>query len=99
MFIGTEHNTKSPLPLVSPVASYPDFYDYLRRSAHFLIGHQRLMGLCDFGFVYEDGKPRFNNRGEGFRYFEKIGEMNIADEELDELEHKTLNERKRFFGI
>ena len=99
VFIGTEHNTKSPLPLVSPVASYPDFYDYLCRSAHFVMGHQRLMGLCNFGFVHEDGKPRFDDRSEGFRFFEKIGEMVIADEQLDALEQKTLTERKRFFGI
>ena len=99
VFIGTEHNTKSPLSLVGPVASYPDFYEYLRRSAHFVIGHQRLMGLCDFGFVYADGKPRFDDRREGFRFFKKIGEMNIADEQLEELKNKTTYERKSFFGI
>jgi len=99
VFIGTEHNTKSPLSLVGPVASYPDFYEYLRRSANFVIGHQRLMGLCDFGFVYPDGRPRFDDRREGFSFFEIIGEMNFSDEQLHELENKTIDERKHFFGI
>jgi hypothetical protein len=99
VFIGTEHNTKSPLPLVGPVAAYPDFYTYLRRSANFLIGHQRLMEQCNFGFVCPDGAPRFDDRREGFSFFEKIGEMDISEEQMDELRMKTVDERKRFFGI
>ena len=99
VFIGTEHNTKSPLSLVGPVASFPDYYNYLRRSANFVIGHQRLMRLCNVGFVYSNGKPRFDDRWEGFRFFEKIGEMDIADGQLEELKNKTIDERKSFFGI
>lgn len=99
VFIGTEHNTKNPLSLVGPVAAHPDFYAYLRLSANFVIGHQRLMELCNFGFVYPDGTPRFDDRREGFSFFEKIGEMDISEEQADELRMKTMDERKRFFGI
>jgi hypothetical protein len=99
VFVGTEHNTKKALSLVGPVASHPAFYDYLRRSAHFVMGHQRLMQLCDFGAVYDDGRPRFDSRIEGFRFFENIGEMDISEELMDELKQKTVKERKVFFGI
>jgi hypothetical protein len=99
VFVGTEHNTKSPLSLVGPVAAYPDFYEYLHRSANFVIGHQRLMELCDFGFVYPDGTPRFDDRREGFSIFEQIGEIDISEEQVDELRMKTVDERKKFFGI
>jgi hypothetical protein len=99
VFIGTEHNTKSQLSLVGPVASHPTCYDYLRRSAHVVIGHQRLMALCSFGLVNKDGSPRFDNRREGFRFFEEIGEMDLTNDQLQDLKHKSLDERKRFFGI
>jgi hypothetical protein len=99
VFVGTEHNTKKETSLVGPVAQYPDFYDYLKRSAHFVIGHQRLMELCDFGFVLPDGGRRFHDRHEGFRFFEENGERKIPPEELDELKLKSPVERKRYFGI
>jgi hypothetical protein len=99
VFIGTEHNTKSPISLVGPVASHPSCYDYLRRSAHVVMGHQRLMTLCSFGFLYEDGRPRFDDRREGFRFFEEMGEMDLTHGQLRELEKKSIDERKRFFGI
>ena len=57
------------------------------------------MELCDFGFVYPDGTHRFDDRREGFSFFEKIGEMAISEEQVDELRMKILDERKRFFGI
>ena len=99
VFIGTEHNTKNPESLVGPVASYPEFYDYFRRSSNFVIGHQRLMDMCDFGFVYPDGSPRFSDRKEGFNFFEQVGELEFSDELEDELRGKTVDERKKFFGI
>ena len=99
VFIGTEHNTKEESSLVGPVASYPDFYTYLRRSSNFVIGHQRLMGLCDFGFVYPDGRRRFDDRRKGFSFFEEAGKLEIPRPQLEELKKKSLQERKRYFNV
>jgi hypothetical protein len=99
VFIGSEHNTREELSLRGPVAEHPDFYSYFRRSANFVIGHQRLMGLCDFGYVLPDGKPRFEDRRSGFRFFEEIGEMDMPAHQLEEFGRMSLKERKKYFGI
>jgi hypothetical protein len=99
VFIGTEHNTKDMVPLVGPVASQPEFDDYFRRSANFVIGHQVLSKLCDFGAVTPEGKPRFEDMGEVFRFYASVGEMNLTKEQIEELEKKEPAERKRFFQL
>jgi hypothetical protein len=99
VFIGSEHNTREKLSLRGPVAEHPDFYSYFRRSANFVIGHQRLMGLCDFGYVLPDGRPRFEDRRSGFRFFEEVGEMDIPAHQLEELGSMGVKERKKYFGI
>ncbi len=99
VFIGSEHNTKKIMPLIGPVAGTPEFYNYFRRSANFVIGHQLLVELCDFGFVTPNGHARFSDRKEGFRFFEKIGELDIVKEQIEELMKRDMTERKRFFGI
>jgi hypothetical protein len=99
VFIGSEHNTKKIMSLIGPVAGTLEFYNYFRRSANFVIGHQRLMELCDFGFVTKGGYARFSDRKEGFSFFEKIGEMELGKEQIEELMKRDTAERKSFFGI
>jgi hypothetical protein len=99
VFVGTEHNTKEEISLRGPVAEFPDFYTYLRRSGNFVIGHQRLMGFCDFGYVFPDGSLRFDDRQAGFRFFERIGEMDVSLSELEELGRMSMKERRGYFGI
>jgi hypothetical protein len=99
VFIGTEHNTKEEISLRGPVAEHPEFYAYLRRSGNFVIGHQRLMGFCDYGYVFPDGSPRFDDRQFGFRFFEIIGEMDIPAPQLEELGRMSVEERRGYFGI
>jgi hypothetical protein len=57
------------------------------------------MRFCDYGYVLPDGRTRFEDRGEGFSIFEKVGEMRISEELSEELHAKSLEERRRFFGI
>jgi len=99
VFIGTEHNTKTMLPLVGPVAGAPDYYDYFLRSANFLLGHQLLGALCDYGSVTKSGKTRFNDLHTWFQFYERIGKMNISAEKMKLLRKKSVEERRRFFGI
>ncbi|MGQ9617228.1 MAG: PHP domain-containing protein [Spirochaetota bacterium] len=99
VFIGTEHNTKDMVPLVGPVASQPEFDEYFRRSANFVIGHQVMERLCNFGAVTPEGRPRFEDLREGFQFYTSIGEMNLSRQQIEELEKNNLAERKRFFHI
>lgn len=99
VFIGTEHNTKRMLPLVGDNAKNPEFNEYFKKSAQFVLGHQILSELCDFGYVTPDGKPRFGDLKEGFRFFSEAGKRILSPERREELKRKTLKERKRFFGI
>jgi len=99
VFIGTEHNTKTMIPLIGPVGGMPEFYNYFKRSANFILGHQRLGVLCDFGAVTQEGKLRYQDLKGGFQFYEHIGEMDISEEQIDELKKNDVKERRRFFGI
>ncbi|KKL14414.1 hypothetical protein LCGC14_2515920 [marine sediment metagenome] len=99
VFIGTEHNTKTLLPLTGEIGKAPGSYEYLKKSADFLLGHQLLSELCGFGYLTEGGEPRFGNRTEGFDFFSGIGQMDLPDNKIEELHGKDLAERKKYFGI
>jgi len=99
VFIGTEHNTKKMQPLVGKVGRYPEFYEYFRKSAQFVVGHQLLSVLCDFGYVDDGGKPRIGDLKKGFDLFSRVGSMDISEEHIEELSHKPISQRKKFFGI
>jgi hypothetical protein len=99
VFIGTEHNTKKLLPLTGEIGEDPGLYGYLKKSADFLLGHQLLSELCDFGYLNKGGEPRFGNRAEGFGFFSGIGEMDLPDDKIEELRRKDVAERKKYFCI
>jgi len=99
VFIGTEHNTKVMQPLVGKVGKYKKFYDYFKKSAQFVVGHQLLSRLCDFSYIDERGKPRIENLKMGFEIFSRAGGMNINEDQYKELLQKTVFQRKKFFGI
>jgi hypothetical protein len=99
LFVGTEHNTKTMLPLVGPVESAPDLMDYFEQSAWFVLGHQLLSSLCGFGAVDEEGRPRIQDNRERFNFFREAGRIELNAEQLAELERRSLEERRRHFGI
>ena len=99
VFIGSENNTKQRSPLTGKIAQSPAYYGYFRKSADFLLGHQLLSELCAFGYVDSEGKPRFENLKEGFRFFAGIGKMELPKEKVEELRKRDLTERKKFLGI
>ena len=99
VFIGTEHNTKKMMPMNGEIGKSPEFYAYLRKSADFVIGHQILSQLCDFGYVGKDGKTQFGDLKQGFRFFADVGKSPPGDDEIAELEMKDLRERKRYFNL
>ena len=99
VFIGSENNTKELFPLTGKIGQSPEYYSYFRESADCVLGHQLLSDLCDFGYVTPEGKPRFDNLKEGFRFFAGIGKMELPKEEVEELRKRDPAERRKFFGM
>jgi hypothetical protein len=99
LFIGTEHNTKSMMPLVGPVEREPGLMDYFEKSARFVIGHQLLSSMCGFGAVDDQGNPRIQDNGERFTFFSEAGRTELSSEQIAELEKMDLDERRKYFGI
>jgi hypothetical protein len=99
VFIGTEHNTKKLLPLSGDIEKDPEFHDYFKKSAQFLLGHQLLSKLCHYGYVADNGKPRIDDLHQGFQLFSEIGAMDLSEEKIGELKKLKTEERRKFFGI
>jgi len=99
VFIGTEHNTKRMIPIVGELGKNPDLYGYFRKSAQFVYGHQVLSRFCNYNFLNSEGKPVIDNLKEGIDVFAHAGEMELSEEKVIELEHFSIEERKKFFDI
>lgn len=55
VFNGTEHNTKTAMPLVDKFFFEDEFRPHFERGARVLLGHQALKALGKEGYVREDG--------------------------------------------
>jgi hypothetical protein len=99
VYVGTEHNTKTASPLTGEIGRDPRLYPYLRQSAEFAKGHQMLAELCDFGYLDGEGKPRFANLKEGFAFYAEAGKKALSEEEIAELKKRSVEERRKRFGI
>jgi hypothetical protein len=84
-FIGTEHNTKNTLPLTGDIGKDPGLYPYLKKSADFICGHQVLSTLCGYGYLKEDGTPRFEDYHVGFDFYSRAGKRELSHGECAKL--------------
>jgi hypothetical protein len=73
VFNGTEHNTPEARPLLDPFALDPEFEPWFRQSTALLLGHQRLAGRGEPGFVDKDGRPTIPDARKRFEYFSSAG--------------------------
>jgi hypothetical protein len=73
VFNGTEHNTPEARPLLDPFALDPEFEPWFRQSTAVLLGHQRLVGRGEEGFVGENGRPIIPDARARFEYFSDAG--------------------------
>jgi hypothetical protein len=99
VYIGTEHNTKTAAPLTGEIGRDPRLYPYLRESAEFARGHQLLERFCEFGYLDREGRPRFGNLMEGFRFYSQAGKTELAEGEMEGLMKRDVKERRKRFGI
>ena len=73
VFNGTEHNTPEARPLLDPFALDPEFEPWFRQSTAVLLGHQRLVGRGEEGFLGENGRPTIPDARARFEYFSNAG--------------------------
>jgi hypothetical protein len=74
VFNGTEHNTPEARPLLDPFALDPEFEPWFRQSTALLLGHQRLAGRGEPGFVDKQGRPTIPDARTRFEHFSKAGQ-------------------------
>jgi hypothetical protein len=85
VFVGTEHNTKDPEPLVVPLSCEREFNPYFIASARLLRGHQIISEISGPGFVDSQGNHSFPDREKGFSLYSKLGSMGYTDKALKAL--------------
>ena len=73
IFNGTEHNTKTPMPMVDKFFFEDEFRPHFERGARVLLGHQALRAAGKEGYVREDGTLPPGGREENLRRVEEAG--------------------------
>ena len=73
IFTGTEHNTKTPMPLVDKFSAGEPFRTAFFEGALVGLGHQEAIARGEMGYVRDDGNLRFEDRAKGQAYFREMG--------------------------
>lgn len=73
VFTGTEHNTKTPGPLVDKFSPEEPFRTVFFEGALVALGHAAEVAAGREGYVRADGSLRFPDRAEGLAYFRARG--------------------------
>jgi len=85
VFNGTEHNTKSPMPLLDKLSASDDFIAHFTLGADVLIGHQVMSQYAGFGYLDSAGGLSVRDRARGLRLFASAGRMVQKPETLSML--------------
>ena len=75
VFNGTEHNTKTPMPLLDKWSGSDEFIEQFELGADVLIGHQVLSRYAGLGYVDASGAPAVRDRERGLRLFAFAGRL------------------------
>jgi hypothetical protein len=73
VFTGTEHNTKTPGPLVDKFSHEEPFQTAFYEGALVALGHAADVARGNPGYVRADGALRFSDRQQGLAYFRERG--------------------------
>ena len=82
VFNGTEHNTKTPMPLLDKWSADDEFIGRFERGANVLIGHQVLGRYAGMGYVNISGELTVPDRRRGLSLFGFVGRMVQTPETL-----------------
>jgi len=83
VFSGTEHNTKSPQPILDAFSRDPRFLPTFRRGAHLILGHQFLSKYARRGYIDQEGRLTFANRRLGTSFFSFVGGITWPGDALE----------------
>jgi len=83
VFNGTEHNTKSPQPIVDDFSKDPCFLPTFKRGAYLILGHQFLSKNAGRGYVDCKGRLTFADRDLGISFFLFIGRITWPEDVLE----------------
>lgn len=83
VFNGTEHNTKSPQPIVDEKSKKKEFLPTFKRGAYLILGHQFLSKYAGVGYVNAKGKLTFEDRKFGISFFSFLGRITWPDDVLE----------------
>ncbi|MEM1582633.1 MAG: PHP domain-containing protein [Candidatus Bathyarchaeia archaeon] len=83
IFNGTEHNTKSPQPLVDDLSKKADFLPTFKKGAYLILGHQFLSKYAGIGYIDSSGNLTFEDRTFGISFFSFIGRITWPDDVLE----------------
>lgn len=82
VFNGTEHNTKTPMPLLDKWSGSDEFIGQLERGADVLIGHQVMASHAGMGYINGSGELSVPDRRRGLDLFGFVGRMAQTPEAL-----------------
>jgi len=83
VFNGTEHNTKSPQPLLDDFSKDPRFLPTFKRGAYLILGHQFLSKYAGRGYINHEGKLTFEDRAFGISFFSFVGRITWSEDALE----------------
>jgi len=83
VFNGTEHNTKTPEPLLDRFSRDPMFMPVFERGAFLVLGHQFLSRYVGRGYVNRSGELAVKDRRFGVSFFAFAGRLSWPEEVLE----------------
>jgi len=86
VFNGTEHNTKTPMPLLDKWSAGDEFIGQFNRGADVLIGHQVLGRYAGMGYINASGGLSVPDRRYALSFFGFVGRLEQKPETLAMLE-------------
>jgi hypothetical protein len=75
LFNGTEHNKKSPEPILDDFSKDPCFLPIFKKGAYLILGHQFMSKHANIGYLNREGRPAIENRKEAMSFFSRLGEV------------------------
>lgn len=100
VFNGTEHNTKSPQPILDNLSKDSCFLSTFRRGAYLILGHQFLSTYAQKGYLNQEGKLTIEDKNIGMSFFPFVGRTIWPEKVLKWLENVGReNVFKIIFGL
>lgn len=100
VFNGTEHNTKSPKPILDEFSKETRFQLVFRRGAHLILGHQFLSKYAGTGYIDHLGMLTMKDRKKSIVFFSFVGRITWQEKVLQRFSNVNHEDVfKMVFGV